>query len=304
MKEEYLRIGPLEPTNEPNTIATIAAIKMGEAYNCQCSTRYRSVMPPNLHGPSDSFHLENSRAIPAMTRKLHLAKLAMQVDLKGLQQDDAKYGQIPLDIKQVICLKPDSSNFIDDYNPSSVQSSTPSPYSLPKVVLWGTGQARREFLHVDDMAAACVFVMGLDQSVFSLNSSTQTSTLIPEPCQSSPHPLVLVPSSSTPNFVPSFLNIGTGQDQTIAATAELVGQVVCYEGEIFFDTTKPDGTPRKLIDSTRLQALGWRSTVPLKDGLILTYMNYLRLKRPREFGLKTIKRQARRIHRFSQRIKC
>lgn len=279
MKEEYLLTGPLEPTNEPYAIAKIAGIKMCEAYNRQYGTSYRSVMPTNLYGPGDNYHLENSHVIPAMIRKFHLAKLAMQGNLKGIQQDEAKYGPIPQDIKQAICLNPDSSNFIDGYKPSSAKSLSPSPNSSlltpnsrrPKVVLWGTGQARREFLHVDDMAAACVFVMGLDQSVFSSNSNTQSSTLSPEPCQSSPQSLVLSPSSATPNFAPSFLNIGTGEDQTIASTAEIVRQVVGYKGEVVFDAAKPDGTPKKLLDVSRLKQLGWQYEVGLGQGIKKTY---------------------------------
>ena len=334
MKEEYLLTGELEPTNEPYAIAKIAGIKMCEAYNRQYGTSYRSVMPTNLYGPGDNYHLENSHVIPAMIRKFHLAKLAMQGNLAAIQKAEALYGPIPQDIKQAICLKPDSSNFLDGYTPlctcssqsqapspcssspqsqdlspksclsspkhsalspssSSPQSSVLSPSSLsPKVVLWGTGQARREFLHVDDMAAACVFVMGLDQSVFSHNPNTQSSTqspsssspksqvLSPESCQLSPESSVLSPSSNSPKSSalspgssPSFVNVGTGQDQTIAETAELVRQAVGYEGEVVFDATKPDGTPRKLLDVSRLQQLGWESKLTLREGIEKTYQS-------------------------------
>ena len=262
MKEEYLLTGPLEPTNEPYAIAKIAGIKMCESYNRQYGTSYRSVMPTNLYGPGDNYHLENSHVIPAMIRKFHLAKLAMQGDLKGIQQDEAKYGPIPQDIKQAICLKPDSSNFVDGYNPNSDQSSTPSPnsslltpnskkdsslltpHSRPKVILWGTGKARREFLHVDDMAAACLFVMNLDQSVFSPHSSL------------------------------SFLNIGTNQDQTIAETAELIRKIVGFKGEVIYDAGKPDGTPQKLLDTSRINGLGWQPGYSLRAGLQDAYSDY------------------------------
>ena len=258
MKEEYLLTGALEPTNEPYALAKISGLKMCEAYNRQYGTSYRSVMPTNLYGPGDNYHLENCHVLPAMIRKFHLAKLAMQGDLKGIQQDEAKYGPIPLDIKKSICLKPDSSGFLDGYNPSSKQSSPhsslPTPHSLrPKVVLWGTGQARREFLYVDDMASACVFVMGLDQSVFSPRSSLLT-----------------------PQYAPSFFNIGSGQDQTIAETAEIVRLAIGYEGEVIFDNSKPDGTPRKLLDISKLTELVWKPIYSLEKGIRTVYQCYLR----------------------------
>lgn len=259
MKEEYLLTGPLEPTNEPYAIAKIAGIKMCEAYNRQYGTSYRSVMPTNLYGPGDNYHLENSHVIPAMIRKFHLAKLAVQGDLKGIRQDEAKYGPIPLDIKEAICLKPDSSNFINGYEPSSSKSFSPpsspltpnskkdsslkSPYPQPKAVLWGTGKARREFLHVDDMAAACVFVMGIAQSVFS------------EGC--------------------SFLNIGAGTDQTIAETGKNISGIVGFDGETIFDKAKPDGAPKKLLDTTKIIALGWQPKFDIKVGLKNAYDWYL-----------------------------
>lgn len=327
MKEEYLLTGELEPTNEPYAIAKIAGIKMCEAYNRQYGTSYRSVMPTNLYGPGDNYHLENSHVIPAMIRKFHLAKLAMQGNLAAIQKDEALYGPIPQDIKQAICLKPDSSNFLEGYTPPSPESPVPSPCSSspqsqdlspksclsspqpsalsPKVVLWGTGQARREFLHVDDMAAACVFVMGLDQSVFSHNPNTQSSTINPEsspsspksqdlspvssspqscqlspessalsPSSNSPKSSALSPGSSTPNSSPSFLNIGTGVDQTIAETAEMVRQAVGYEGEVVFDTTKPEGTHQKLLDISRIIQVGWMPSMGLMGGLAHAYAAY------------------------------
>ncbi|MBW1636694.1 MAG: GDP-L-fucose synthase [Deltaproteobacteria bacterium] len=218
MKEEYLLTGELEPTNEPYAIAKIAGIKMCESYNRQHGTAYRSVMPTNLYGPGDNFHLENSHVIPAMIRKYHLARLAMEGDLAGIRQDEELHGLIPDDIRDAI------------------------GGSSAKVILWGTGQARREFLHVDDMAAACTHVMALDQSLFTGG--------------------------------PSFLNIGTGRDQTIAETAAMIKGVVKFEGETLFDSSKPDGTPEKLLDTGRINSLGWSPKITLQDGLLMTYRNY------------------------------
>lgn len=238
MKEEYLLTGILEPTNEPYALAKIAGIKMCESYNRQYGTSYRSVMPTNLYGPGDNYHLENSHVIPAMIRKFHLAKLAMQGDIKAIRTDEKIYGPIPKDTKEAIGLTPDSSSLI--------------PNITPQVLLWGTGQAFREFLHVDDMATACLFTMGLDQSNFTPDTSSNTSQI-----------------------KTSFLNVGTGEDQTIEATANMIKQTVGFEGEVVFDTTKPDGTPKKLLDTTIINRLGWKAEHSLQSGLQDAYLSYL-----------------------------
>ncbi len=240
MKEEHLLTGILEPTNEPYALAKISGIKMCESYNRQYGTSYRSVMPTNLYGPGDNYHLENSHVIPAMIRKFHLAKLAMQGDLATIQKDEDTYGAIPTDIKEAIGLNPDTTAL-------SSQSQN------PRVILWGSGQAFREFLHVDDMAAACIFTMQLPQSTFT-------------------------PSATTTNTTPqrtSFLNVGTGTDQTIRETAEMIRQSVGFEGEVIFDTTKPDGTPKKLLDTSAINTLGWSPQFKLLPGLKNAYHSYL-----------------------------
>jgi GDP-L-fucose synthase len=238
MKEEYLLTGELEQTNEPYAIAKIAGIKMCESYNRQYGTSYRSVMPTNLYGPGDNYDLQNSHVIPAMIRKYHLAKLAMEGDAAGIQKDEATYGPIPEDIKEAIGLTPDSSRL--------------TPHASPKVLLWGTGEVYREFLHVDDMASACIFIMNLDP----LSSS-------------------LTPDASLQK-VPSFVNVGTGRDQTIAQTAAMVGRTIGFTGETIFDTDKPDGTPKKLLDTTRINKLGWYPELTLEQGLADAYKDYLR----------------------------
>ncbi len=229
IKEEYLLQGSLEPTNEAYAIAKISGIKMCEAYNRQHGTRFRSVMPTNLFGPGDNYDLENSHVIPALIRKYHLAKLAQDGDLEGIRRNEEIFGPIPAEIKDAIGLSHDSSRLL--------------PGSNPKVILWGTGRARREFLHVDDMASACIFVMGLDQGVFE---------------------------------DVSFVNIGTGKDISISEVAKLVGEVVGFNGETLFDQSKPDGTPRKLLDISRIKSLGWKPQISLKEGLKDAYDWYLR----------------------------
>jgi GDP-L-fucose synthase len=232
MKEEHLLTGLLEPTNEPYAIAKIAGIKMCEAYNRQYGTRFMAVMPTNLYGANDNFDLETSHVLPALIRKFHLAKLAVRGDWAGIQKDEACFGPIPDDIKASLKL---------------TQSSVSSPRSS-SVILWGSGSPRREFLHVDDMADACVTIMNLDEK-----TATDHFFSYPRPC---------------------FVNIGRGVDNTIRELAELICDVVDFKGTLTFDTSKPDGTPQKLLDVTRLGELGWQSTIDLEDGIQKTYQWY------------------------------
>ena len=191
MQESALLTGPLETTNEPYAIAKIAGIKLCESYNRQYGTDYRSIMPTNLYGHHDNFHLKNSHVIPAMIRKFHDAKV---------NQSEA-------------------------------------------VTLWGTGTAKREFLHVDDMAAATIHIMGLSKERYQ--------------------------SITEPMF--SQLNIGTGIDITIKELAETIQEIVGFEGDILWDNTKPDGTPRKLMNVDKIKTLGWQASINLRDGLTDTY---------------------------------
>lgn len=229
MKEEHLLTGILEPTNEPYAIAKIAGIKMCNAYNRQYGTCYRSVMPTNLYGPGDNYHLENSHVLPAMIRKFHLAKLAAAGDIAGIEADVKRYGAIPADICEAI-----------GYAGGAFKAGR-----APKVVLWGSGTPRREFLHVDDMAAASVFVMGLEQQAFDKAA--------PE----------------------SFFNVGTGVDITIKDVATVVQKVVGFEGDVIYDAEKPDGTPRKLLDTSAINSQGWKPRFELEAGLRDAYDWYL-----------------------------
>lgn len=198
ISEEALLTGMLEPTNEPYAIAKIAGIKLCESYNRQYGRDYRSVMPPNLYGPGDNYHPENSHVIPAMIRRFHEAKM------RGDNE----------------------------------------------VTVWGTGSPRREFLYVDDMAAASVHVMNLDKVDY--DQCTQAMC--------------------------SHINIGSGSEITIRELAETIREAVGYGGTLVFDTSKPDGTPRKLMNSSRLQALGWNTEVPLETGLLHAYHDFLKCR--------------------------
>jgi len=230
MEEKHLLTGKLESTNEPYAIAKIAGIKMCESYNRQYGTSYRSVMPTNLYGQGDNYHLENSHVIPAMIRKYHLAKLASEGSNEEIQNDIAVYGKIPEDICAAIGYSPEKGIL--------------EPDSPPRVVLWGTGKPYREFLHVDDMAAACLHVMQLPQSDFSGEN-------------------------------PSFLNIGYGSDITIRKAAERIAELTGFQGKTIFDSAKPDGTPKKLLDSSRAKTLGWSPKYSFTEGLRIAYEAYL-----------------------------
>ena len=226
IKEEYLLSGPLESTNEPYAIAKIAGIKMCQAYNRQYATHYISVMPNNLYGPEDNFDLQTSHVLPALIRKFHLAKLAAAGDWQGIKKDEQAFGPIPQEVKTSIGL-----------DPATLQPRDTSA-GQPAVILWGTGTSRREFLHVDDLAAACVFLMN------HYDSS-------------------------------QIINIGWGRDLTVRELAQMIADVVGYDAEIKWDRSKPDGTPCKLLDVSRLKNLGWQPQIQLVDGLQAVYQWYL-----------------------------
>ncbi len=194
MQEEALLTDTLEPTNEPYAIAKIAGIKLCESYNRQYNRDYRSVMPTNLYGIGDNYHIKNSHVIPALIRKFYEA----------------------------------NNN------------------NAPTVTIWGSGNPKREFLYVDDMAEACIFVMNLDKEIYQQHTKSMLS----------------------------HINVGTGQDLTIKKLAETIAEVSGFKGKIEFDTTKPDGPKRKLMNSMRLNRLGWSSKVNLEQGLKQTYKDY------------------------------
>lgn len=225
IKEEYLLSDYLESTNEPYAVAKIAGIKMCQAYNRQYKTGYISVMPNNLYGPNDNFDLETSHVLPALIRKFHLAKLAAAGDWQAIFKDEAVRGLIPDDIKSAIGIDPSTGKPLD---PSTNQ---------PAVIIWGTGAPRREFLHVDDLADAGVFLMNhYDES--------------------------------------DIINIGWGNDQTILELAQMVADIVGFKGNIKWDSAKPDGTPQKRLDVSRLAKLGWQPKTALEDGIREVYRWY------------------------------
>jgi len=222
MSESSLLTGELETTNEWYAIAKIAGIKMCQAYHKQYGFDAISAMPTNLYGPNDNFDLERSHVLPALIRKFHLAKLALAGDVEAIEADEARYGTIPDDIRASM----------------GVSSNTP-----PKVVLWGSGSPYREFLHVDDMADASLFLMHQNGSQLA-------------------------------SYPSRLFNVGVGSDITIRALAELVQEIVGFEGEVILDSSKPDGTPRKLMDVSLMHQLGWEARIPLNEGIQSVYKQY------------------------------
>jgi GDP-L-fucose synthase len=186
LKEEYLLSGYLEPTNQPYAIAKIAGIEMCDSYRAQYGCNFISAMPTNLYGTNDNYHPENSHVLPALIRRIVLAKKNNE----------------------------------------------------PTVTIWGTGTPRREFLHVDDLADACYFLLQ--------NYNEQ-----------------------------GLVNIGCGIDVSIKELAELISAEVGYEGQLVFDITKPDGTPRKLIDTKKINELGWYSKISLISGVKQTITEFI-----------------------------
>jgi len=266
LKEEYLLTGELEQTNEPYAISKIAGIKMCESYARQYGCNFFSVMPTNLFGPNDNYNLETSHVLPALIRKLHLARCLETGDWEAIRKDLDKRPIEGVDGKvseeEILVL-------LGKYGIScnaSMHRYTAAPVTSHQspvtVTLWGTGNVYREFMHVDDMASACVKILeefDVQRSAFSVQRS---DSYIP----SSPHP-----------FIPtSFLNIGVGRDITIRELAELIKSIVGFRGEILWDHSKPDGTPKKLLDVTRLFETGFRPKLSLEEGIRSVYQGYKR----------------------------
>jgi len=251
--EECLLTGSLEPTNEWYAIAKIAGIKMCQAYRKQYGFDAICAMPTNLYGPNDNFDLETSHVLPAMIRKFHLAKLAVAGDVESIAADEARNGRIPDDVLTSLGLARSSSHI----SRAIVHiSHLTSPIShSPKVILWGSGSPRREFLHVDDLADACLFLMTPD-----VGRKTEDG---------------ITSHISHPTFRASHLfNIGVGEDVSIRELAELVRGIVGFEGDVIWDESRPDGTPRKLLDVSKLAGLGWQAKARLSEGVADVYHQY------------------------------
>ena len=232
IQEEALLTGLLEQTNEPYAIAKIAGIKMCEAYHAQYGCNFISIMPTNLYGKNDNYDLEKSHVLPALIRKMVLGKYLNEKKWDAIRTD---LNNLPIEgvngsYSEDVILK-----VFEKYGITEKDNTV-------TINLWGTGAPLREFLHVDDMADASVFLL--------LNYDA-------------------------PDTTPSHINAGSGIDLSIRELSEIVRKTVGYKGEIFWDSSKPDGTPRKLMDSSRLHNLGWKPLISLENGVKRVVANYL-----------------------------
>ena len=276
MKEDALLTSPLEYTNEEYAIAKIAGMKMCESYNLQYGTNYIAVMPTNLYGPNDNFHLENSHVLPAMMRKIYLAKLIHDNNWDAIRIDMDKR---PINPTAKLALEIGESN-VDGKESQERILKALSFYGIEdnKVTLWGDGSPLREFLWSEDMADASVHVLlnidfkdiiGIEKysSVFygvksdgevNRNNSEGRGGAIP----------------SLGEIRNCHINVGTGKELTIKSLAEMVVKTVGFLGEFCWDSTKPNGTPRKLIDVSKLHSLGWQHKIEIEDGVERLYEWY------------------------------
>ena len=235
INEEYLLTSPLEYTNEPYAIAKIAGLKMCESFNIQFGTNFVAVMPTNLYGPNDNFDLEESHVIPAMIRKIHLAKCLQENNWSGIKRDLTRRIFDDLDGKSTL------ENSINTFNKYGIYST--------HLELWGTGKPLRDFLWSEDMADACLFVM----NKINFHDMAQGKKEIRN-CH---------------------INIGTGEEISIKNLAQLIAEVIGYKGRIKFNSQQPDGTMRKLTDTSKLASLGWHHQVRLEEGINRLYQWYL-----------------------------
>ena len=276
MKEDALLTSPLEYSNEEYAIAKIAGLKMCESYNLQYGTNYIAVMPTNLYGPNDNFHLENSHVMPAMMRKVYLAKLIHENNWVAIKVDMNKRPINPVSklAKQI------GTENVDGNSSKERILQALAFYGIEnnKVTLWGTGSPLREFLWSEDMADASVYlllnvdfkdIIGIEKysSVFygvktngevNRNNSEGRGGAIPE----------------LGEIRNCHINIGTGKELTIKELSALVAKTANFTGKIVWDETKPDGTPRKLINVDKLHSLGWKHKIEIEEGVEKLYKWY------------------------------
>lgn len=235
MTEDVLLTSPLEYTNEPYAIAKIAGLKMCESFNLQYGTNYIAVMPTNLYGPNDNFHLENSHVLPAMMRKIYLADCLMRRDWEAVRMDLNKR---PVEGIDGTATEQQITDVLVKYG-----------ISAEEVVLWGTGTPMREFLWSEEMADASVYIM----------ENVDFKDTYPEGCK---------------EIRNCHINVGTGKEISIRQLSEIIVAEVGYKGAVRFDASKPDGTMRKLTDVSKLHSLGWHHKVEIEEGVRRLYNWY------------------------------
>ena len=249
MTEDSLLTSPLEYTNEPYAIAKIAGLKMCESFNLQYGTNYIAVMPTNLYGPNDNFHLENSHVLPAMIRKIYLAKCMNEGNWEAVRKD--------IEIRPVSMKKGEKKVIVDGLSNENDIVEVLAHYGITKeaVTLWGTGAPMREFLWSEEMADASVHVLlNVDfKDTYKENFNADNINEIRN-CH---------------------INVGTGKEISIKQVAELIMKEIGFKGELRWDRSKPDGTLKKLTDVTKLHSLGWRHKIEIDEGVHRLYQWYL-----------------------------
>jgi GDP-L-fucose synthase len=245
IKEEYLLTGRLEYTNEPYAVAKIAGIRMCESYNIQYGTNFICLMPTNLYGPNDNYNLETSHVLPALIRKMHLGKCLENSHWNAIRKDLEKYPAEGINVSS------SETEITDKLGAFGIvcHGNNSSDRSKVSLNLWGTGRPYREFMHVDDLAAACVYVL---QNVDFID----------------------LVSGGIP-VINTHINIGTGNDLRIEDLAILISNIVGFKGQLIWDSSKPDGTFRKLLDVSKIHTLGWKAKISLEEGISRVYDRYI-----------------------------
>ncbi len=250
MTEDCLLTDPLEYTNEPYAIAKIAGIKLCESYNLQYGTNFISVMPTNLYGPNDNFDLEKSHVLPAMLRKMYLGKCLEENNWDAIHEDLNKRP-----IEGISGNKP-NEEILTILSKYGIRSNLSDSRQSVSVEIWGTGAPMREFLWSEEMADACVFLMeNVDFKDVTPSKSEQSATI---------------------EIRNTHINIGTGKEVSIRQLANLIREKVGFSGELDFNTSKPDGTMRKLTDPSKLHKLGWHHQIEIGEGIEKLFDWYLK----------------------------
>jgi GDP-L-fucose synthase len=254
IKEEYLLTGPLEYTNEPYAIAKIAGIKMCESYNLQYGTNFIAVMPTNLYGPKDNFHLETSHVLPALIRKMHLGKALEDNDWEAVRDD---LNRRPIDSMDGSQGKKEILETLHKYGIGYKKDpyKSKSEQGQVSIEIWGSGQPLREFLWSEEMADACIFLM----------ENRDFNDIVS---------LLDTPGNGIKEIRNTHINIGTGREISIAHLAEISRIIVGFRGSLYFNKDKPDGAFRKLTDVSKLSTLGWKYEVELDEGIYRVYKWY------------------------------
>ena len=249
MPEDCLLTSPLEYTNEPYAIAKIAGLKMCESFNIQYGTNYIAVMPTNLYGPNDNFHLENSHVLPAMIRKIHLAKCLNEGDWEAVRKD--------IGLRPVTLREGEGVVRVDGESKESDILRVLAHYGIEQnaVTLWGTGRPMREFLWSEEMADASVHVLLNVDFKDTYDTSVKNADGITE-------------------IRNCHINVGTGKEISIRQVAELIVKEIGFQGELRWDASKPDGTLKKLTDVKKLHSLGWHHKIEIDEGVHRLYEWY------------------------------